>query len=52
LANTVLDELRASLESKVESRNAQINELETLRKLDSEHHDKKIGFWRARDRKL
>jgi hypothetical protein len=47
-----VDELRASLESKVESRNAQINELEVLRKLDSERHDKEIGVWRARDRKL
>jgi hypothetical protein len=47
-----VDELRASLESKVESRDAQINELETLRKLDSERHDKEIGVWRARDRKL
>jgi hypothetical protein len=47
-----VDELRASLESRVESRDAQINELETLRKLDSERHDKEIGVWRARDRKL
>jgi hypothetical protein len=47
-----VDELRASLESKVESHNAQINELEALRKLDSERHDKEIGVWRARDRKL
>jgi hypothetical protein len=47
-----VDELRALLESRVESRDAQINELETLRKLDSEQHDKEIGVWRARDRKL
>jgi hypothetical protein len=47
-----VDELRASLESRVESRDAQINELETLQKLDSERHDKEIGVWRARDRKL
>jgi hypothetical protein len=47
-----VDELRASLESRVESRDAQINELETLRKLDSEQHDKEISLWHARDRKL
>jgi hypothetical protein len=50
-ANEV-DELRASLESRVENRDAQINELEAFRKLDSERHDKEIGVWRARDRKL
>jgi hypothetical protein len=47
-----VDELRTSLESKVESRDTQINELETLRKLDSERHDKEVGIWRARDHKL
>jgi hypothetical protein len=47
-----MNELRASLESKVESRDAQINKMETLRKLDSERHDKEIGVWCARDRKL
>jgi hypothetical protein len=47
-----VDELRTSLESRVESRDVKINELETLRKLDSERHDKEIGVWRARDRKL
>jgi hypothetical protein len=47
-----VDKLHVSLESKVESRNAQINELETLQKLDSERHDKEIGVWRAHDRKL
>jgi hypothetical protein len=47
-----VNELRTTLESKIESRNAQINELETLRKLDSERHDKEVGVWRARDRKL
>jgi hypothetical protein len=47
-----VDELRTSLESRVESHDAQINELETLRKLDSERHDKEIGVWRSRDRKL
>jgi hypothetical protein len=45
-------ELRTSLESEVKSRDAQINELETLRKLDNERHDKEIGVWCARDRKL
>jgi hypothetical protein len=47
-----VDELRTSLESKVEGRNAEINELKALRKLDSERHDKKISVWRAQDRKL
>jgi hypothetical protein len=47
-----VDELCASLESKVEGRDAEINELKALRKLDSERHDKEIGIWRARDRKL
>jgi hypothetical protein len=47
-----VDELRASLESKVEGRDAEINELKALRKLDSERHDKEIGVWHARDRKL
>jgi hypothetical protein len=47
-----VDELRASLESEVESRDAQINELEASRKLDSEQHDTEICVWRARDRKL
>jgi hypothetical protein len=47
-----VNELRATLGSEVESRGAQIDELETLRKLDSERHDKQIGVWRARDRKV
>jgi hypothetical protein len=47
-----VDELRASLEIKFESCDAQINELKTLRKLDCERHDKEIGVWRARCRKL
>jgi hypothetical protein len=47
-----VDELHASLESRVESRDAQINELEAFRKLDSERHDKEIGVWRTRDHKL
>jgi hypothetical protein len=47
-----VNELRTTLESKIESRDAQINELETLRGLDSERHDTEIGIWRARDRKV
>jgi hypothetical protein len=45
-------ELHATLGSKVENRDAQITELQTLRGLDSEHFDKEIGAWRARDRKV
>jgi hypothetical protein len=37
--NSEVDELCASLGSKVESRDAKINKLKTLRKLDSEQHD-------------
>jgi hypothetical protein len=47
-----VNELRATLGSEVESHGAQIDELETLRRLDSERHDKEIGVWRARDRKV
>jgi hypothetical protein len=47
-----VDELRASLESKVEGRDAEINELKALRKLDSERYDNEISVWRARDRKI
>jgi hypothetical protein len=47
-----VDELRASLESKVEGCDAEINKLKALRKLDSERHDKEIAVWRAWDRKL
>jgi hypothetical protein len=47
-----VNELHATLGSEVESRGAQIDELETLRRLDSERHDKEIGIWRARDRKV
>jgi hypothetical protein len=36
----------------VESRNTRINKLETLQTLDSERHDKGVGIWHARDRKL
>jgi hypothetical protein len=46
------NELRATLGSKVESRGTKIDELETLRRLDSERHDTEIGIWRARDRKV
>jgi hypothetical protein len=42
-----VDELRASLGTKVESRDAKIDELETLRRIDGEQHDNKLGLWRA-----
>jgi hypothetical protein len=42
-----VNELRTTLGSKIESRGTLINELETLRKLDSERHDKEIGIWCA-----
>jgi hypothetical protein len=45
-------ELRTSLETKVESRDAKINKLESLRELDSKHHDNDLSVWRARDHKL
>jgi hypothetical protein len=45
-------ELHATLGSEVESRGTQIDELETLRRLDSERYDKEIGVWRAHDRKV
>jgi hypothetical protein len=47
-----VNELRTTLESEVENRGAQIDELETLRKLDSERHEKEVGVWRARDPKV
>jgi hypothetical protein len=47
-----VNELRATLGSKVESRGAQIDELQTLRGLDSKRYDKEIGIWRAHDRKV
>jgi hypothetical protein len=47
-----VNELHATLGREVESRDAQIDELEALRRLDSERHDKEIGVWRARDRKV
>jgi hypothetical protein len=45
-------DLRATLGSEVERRGAQIDELETLRRLDSERYDMEIGIWRARDRRI
>jgi hypothetical protein len=45
-------ELCATLGSEAERRGAQIDELETLRRLDSERHNTEIGIWRARDRKV
>jgi hypothetical protein len=45
-------EIRATLRSEVERQGAQIDELETLQKLDSKRHDTEIGIWRARDRKI
>jgi hypothetical protein len=47
-----IDELRVSLETKVESRDAKINELEHLRELDSKQHDNDLSVWRARGHKL
>jgi hypothetical protein len=45
-------ELRTTLESEAKRRGAQIDELETLWRLDSERHDMEISMWRARDRKV
>jgi hypothetical protein len=50
--NSEVDKLRASLESKVESRDAKIRELETLRAFDSKQHDNDLNAWRTWDRKL
>jgi hypothetical protein len=47
-----VDELRASLESKVESRDAKISELESLWERDSKQHDTDLSAWRAWDCKL
>jgi hypothetical protein len=44
-----VDELRVSLENKVESHDAKINELESLRELDSKQHDNDLSAWRAQD---
>jgi hypothetical protein len=45
-------ELRANLGGEVESRGAQIDELKTLRRLDSERYDTEISIWRACNRKI
>jgi hypothetical protein len=50
--NSEVDELRTSLESKVESRDAKISKLETLWALDSKQHDDDLSAWRTWDRKL
>jgi hypothetical protein len=47
-----VNELRMTLGSEVESRGTQIDELETLQRLDSECHDNEIGVWHARDCKV
>jgi hypothetical protein len=47
-----VEELRMALENKIKSRDARINELETLQKLDNERHDTEIGVWRAHDRRV
>jgi hypothetical protein len=47
-----VDELRASLESKVESCDAKISKLESLRERDSKQHDTDLSAWRAWDHKL
>jgi hypothetical protein len=47
-----VDELRMSLDAKVKNRDAKIDELESLQKLDGEQHDQELGVWHARDRKL
>jgi hypothetical protein len=47
-----VDELCASLGANVESHDAKIGELETLRRLDDEKHEAELGLWRARDCKL
>jgi hypothetical protein len=47
-----VDKLRVSLEAKVKSRDAKIDELESLRELDGKQHDNELGLWHAQDRKL
>jgi hypothetical protein len=47
-----VDGLRASLESKVENRDAKISELEALWAFDNKQHDDDLSAWRAWDRKL
>jgi hypothetical protein len=50
--NSEMDELRASLESKVKNHDAKISELETLQAFDSKQHDDDLSAWRAWDSKL
>jgi hypothetical protein len=50
--NSKVDKLRASIESKVESHDAKISELETLRALDSKQHDNDLSAWCTWDHKL
>jgi hypothetical protein len=50
--NNEVDDLHASLESKVKNRDAKISELETLQAFDSKQHDDDLSAWRAWDRKL
>jgi hypothetical protein len=46
-----VDELCTSLGVKVESRDAKIDELETLRRLDDEKHKAELSLWGVQDRK-
>jgi hypothetical protein len=46
-----VDELCTSLGVKVESRDAKIDELETLRRLDDEKHKAELSLWGMQDRK-
>jgi hypothetical protein len=47
-----VNKLRVSLETKIKSRDAKIDELESLRELDGKQHDNELSLWRARDCKL
>jgi hypothetical protein len=47
-----VDELRVSLESKVENHDVKISELETLRASDGKRHDDDLSAWHAWDREL
>jgi hypothetical protein len=47
-----VDKLCATLGSKVESRGTQIDEMQTLRGLDSECYEKEISIWCAHDRRV
>jgi hypothetical protein len=42
-----VDELRTSLDAKIENHDAKIVELESLRKLDGEQHDQELSVWHA-----